>query len=106
MSACISRNGEYSSHEPGPDYNCTLCHELDEEAMRAEVDRLKAELACVISVNGMYEGAITQLTRQRDDMLKLCDEAKRPVLGRVRRACWVDADDIHSIYASKGEEGA
>lgn len=44
MSACISRHGEFSSHTLDDTHTCTLCHVLDEDALRAELTRLRAEL--------------------------------------------------------------
>lgn len=45
MSACISSRGEYSFHEPDADYVCTFCAVLDEDAIFAELHRLRAEAA-------------------------------------------------------------
>ncbi len=44
MSICISRHGEYSSHLPSTDdqWACELCGALREDALRAEVTRLRA----------------------------------------------------------------
>ena len=42
MSSCISRHGEYSEHTLNDLYVCTYCSALDEDAMIAEVERLKA----------------------------------------------------------------
>lgn len=47
MSACISSHGEYSSHTPDDRHECTRCHILDEDALRAEVERLKNDLIMV-----------------------------------------------------------
>ena len=43
MSACISAHGEYSSHEPDDEFTCALCGVLDEDALRAELVRLRGE---------------------------------------------------------------
>lgn len=43
MSTCISKHGEYSEHDPG-DW-CPLCGTFNEEAIVAERDRLRANLA-------------------------------------------------------------
>lgn len=43
MSACISRHGEYSEHTPDGEYTCQRCLVLDEDALRAELRRLRAE---------------------------------------------------------------
>ena len=43
MSTCVSSHGEYSSHVPDGDFNCTRCWALDEDGLRAEVARLAAE---------------------------------------------------------------
>lgn len=45
MSNCISRHGEFSEHHLDDSHTCTLCHVLDEEALRAELARLRAALA-------------------------------------------------------------
>jgi transcription initiation factor TFIIIB Brf1 subunit/transcription initiation factor TFIIB len=45
MSACISSRGEYSYHEPDADYVCTFCGVLDEDALIAELNRLRVEAA-------------------------------------------------------------
>lgn len=37
VSVCISRHGEYSSHELDDLHTCTLCGVLDEDALRAEL---------------------------------------------------------------------
>lgn len=42
MSTCISRHGEFGSHELDDLHTCTLCHVLDEDALRAELSRLRA----------------------------------------------------------------
>lgn len=42
MSVCISQHGEYSSHEPDADYVCKLCGVLDEDALIAELQALRA----------------------------------------------------------------
>ncbi|GAA1992787.1 hypothetical protein GCM10009718_33120 [Isoptericola halotolerans] len=52
MSACISRHGEYSDHEPDETYACRLCGAIDTDALVAEVRRLtqwKAEALEVLS---------------------------------------------------------
>jgi hypothetical protein len=43
MSACISRHGEFGSHDLDADYVCKLCAVLDEEALIAEMNRLRAD---------------------------------------------------------------
>lgn len=45
MSACISRHGEYSSHDLDDEFTCKLCGVLDEDAMRSELMGLRAALA-------------------------------------------------------------
>lgn len=50
MSTCISRHGEYSAHIPGDDWNCTRCFALDENGLRAELDRTTADLAVAAEV--------------------------------------------------------
>jgi len=45
MSKCISGQGEYSDHTPGDEeFVCGRCYVVDEEAMRAEIERLRAAL--------------------------------------------------------------
>ena len=44
MSTCVSSHGEYSSHVPDDDFNCTRCWALDEDGLRAEAQRLRADL--------------------------------------------------------------
>ncbi len=39
MSTCISQHGEFSEHEPNPEWYCRLCGSLDEAGMRAELQR-------------------------------------------------------------------
>lgn len=45
MSACISRHGEFSSHQPDDAYTCKLCGVLDEHGLIAELRQLRADLA-------------------------------------------------------------
>ena len=45
MSACISKHGEYSSHSPKENYYCKLCGDLDEDALRNELESLRTQLA-------------------------------------------------------------
>lgn len=45
MSACISSKGEYSSHELDATFTCVDCGVRDEDAMLAEVNRLREENA-------------------------------------------------------------
>lgn len=42
MSACISREGEYSDHEPG--FWCPRCGAFNEQSIVAENERLKAKI--------------------------------------------------------------
>jgi hypothetical protein len=44
VSTCISRHGEFGSHQL-VDYVCTLCGVLDEDAMVGELQQMRAELA-------------------------------------------------------------
>lgn len=44
MSKCISRHGEYSEHQLDQDHVCRRCSVLDEDAMVAELNRLRGEL--------------------------------------------------------------
>lgn len=43
MSACISRHGEFSSHDLDALHACTLCGVLDEDALRAELATVTGE---------------------------------------------------------------
>jgi len=46
MSKCISINGEYSEHEPSnQEFVCGRCFAFDEDAVMAEVDSLRYQLA-------------------------------------------------------------
>jgi len=45
MSTCISRHGEFGSHEPDDAYVCKLCGVLDEDGMVDELRKLRADLA-------------------------------------------------------------
>src|SRR5690625_3313198 len=45
MSKCISGQGEYSDHTPGDEeFVCGRCYVVDEEAMQAEIERLRTAL--------------------------------------------------------------
>lgn len=55
MSKCVSAQGEYSEHELGSgdmEFVCTLCYVLDEEVIKAELDRLRAQVAAVEALTG------------------------------------------------------
>jgi hypothetical protein len=41
MSACISSHGEFSSHTPDERHECTRCHVLNEDALRAELATIR-----------------------------------------------------------------
>lgn len=45
MSACISREGEFSDHVDDDEYVCRRCGVLDEEALLGELRRLRAAAA-------------------------------------------------------------
>jgi len=45
MSTCISSHGEYGSHELDDTYVCARCGVLDEDALIAELQRHRADLA-------------------------------------------------------------
>lgn len=68
MSACISRHGEFSEHYLDDSFTCTVCLVLDEDALRAELERLRAELGQTRTRNGppapgiTYEAMWDQLT--------------------------------------------
>lgn len=42
MSTCISRHGEFGSHDLDELHTCKLCHVLDEDALREELRKLRA----------------------------------------------------------------
>lgn len=44
MSVCISRHGEFGSHDLDDEHTCRLCGVLDEDALRAELRELRAAL--------------------------------------------------------------
>lgn len=60
MSTCISQHGEFGSHELDELHTCTLCHVLDEDGLRAEMERVRTErddLSLQLSMaNGYAEG--------------------------------------------------
>jgi len=43
MSTCISQLGEFGSHDLDDSYTCKDCGVLDEDALRAELQRLRRE---------------------------------------------------------------
>lgn len=47
MSACISSAGEFGSHVLDDAYSCTRCFVLDEDALTAELLRLRAAIKAV-----------------------------------------------------------
>lgn len=57
MSACISRHGEYSDHEPDDAYTCTRCFVLDEAGLRADRDRARDLAAALEAENAAYLAA-------------------------------------------------
>lgn len=67
MSKCISQHGEYSEHEPGENFACTLCGALDEDALVARVREAEAE--------------VVKITANRDDwasrMMELASVTQR-----------------------------
>jgi hypothetical protein len=88
VSTCISSHGEYSSHTLDSLHTCTLCYVLDEDALRAELEQLRADLtksneeherhyeaACQLSAD--LRGAQLALTEAEVDRLKVEQRADR-----------------------------
>ena len=69
MSTCVSSHGEYSSHVPDGDFNCTRCWALDEDGLRAEVTRLTAENTRPRAVAAWADTAIDVLRQDTDSDL-------------------------------------
>lgn len=92
MSTCISRHGEFGAHTLDDSHTCTLCHVLDEEALRAELERLRAALV-------RAEGLVEATTRWREglpvDAAQWAVEADREL---------AEAVDLYSATDSTPEE--
>jgi hypothetical protein len=67
MSVCISRHGEFSSHELDAAHTCTLCGVLDEDALRAELERLGAAYIQVIEDAERFRSLARAAERERDE---------------------------------------
>lgn len=65
MSTCISNHGEFSSHDLDGLHTCNLCGVLDEDAMRAELERLRSEAA---KWEKAYGDALTEIERLTADL--------------------------------------
>jgi hypothetical protein len=65
MSTCISRHGEYSSHELDDTFVCARCAMLDEDAIVAELQRLRqlkgAHMEMIRGANEKIEELRTQV---------------------------------------------
>lgn len=61
MSVCISQHGEYGSHTVDTEYTCTRCGVLDEEALTAELRRLRQELDEARAERDHLDGQIKNL---------------------------------------------
>ncbi|MGC0251537.1 hypothetical protein [Pseudactinotalea sp. Z1748] len=74
MSACISRHGEYSSHDPDEDHICRLCEALDEDALITEVRALRALRARLAAVEALADEWQRELDeyRIRDENARYC----------------------------------
>lgn len=68
MSTCISRHGEFGSHTLDDSYTCTLCHVLDEDALRAELERLRRALVALENDNKVVHSWV-RTHRQRKDLV-------------------------------------
>lgn len=93
MSTCISRHGEFGSHELDEQHTCTLCHVLDEDALRADLASVRAErdelnklLANANEVAEFCYQANERLTVERDDLsrnLFMTNEENERLSGEV-----------------------
>lgn len=73
MSTCISRNGEFGSHELDDDFICARCFVLDEDALIADRDRLRAdldELRALFDLQLRRMGEAVALWRQEDPVVR------------------------------------
>lgn len=59
MSTCISRAGEFGSHTLDESFVCTVCFALDEDAMTAELNRLRV---------AVVEAAVTEARTMFDEL--------------------------------------
>lgn len=91
MSTCISRHGEFSSHELDDLHTCTLCHVLDEDALREDLTSAREQLL---------------LIRQERDQLR--EQVARPPLlyqaDAERQVQWaLDASGAPRLVSVAGE---
>lgn len=94
MSTCISREGEYSDHEPG-DW-CPRCGAFNEEAIVAERDALRAQL------DGMTveKATVPQFVTDKDTCDNRLDLLPRPrghfefPLMKRLVGPWMDAEGV------------
>ena len=95
MSVCISRHGEFGSHDPDDAHTCKLCGVLDEEDVIAELKRLRAELADLQGAGQSKLFINAQLKWQMDNVQHERDEA-RAEAQRARTA-------VHRYFGHAGE---
>lgn len=99
MSTCISTQGEYSTHTVDGRYGCTRCHVLDEDALFAELDRLKTELAKALDDRDFHKAACEATQAVADTMdstLTVVREelaATKQQLNTVSELCTIAVDD-------------
>lgn len=108
MSTCISKHGEFGSHELDADYVCTRCSVLDEDGLIAELHQarslaqtrldiinaqrdpdLAANYAQVRKERDDLRATTAELERQRDAVLELCRRtSRRDLTGYHESPCW------------------
>lgn len=83
MSTCISKHGEYSSHQLGNSYVCALCGVVDDERRAAAFEQLSSEIRFLTeqykNVERQRDQALNERDRLRVHILELQTE-KPPVL--------------------------
>lgn len=109
MSTCISRAGEYSSHETTPgNYICELCGVLDEAAMFTEIERLRARDATAVRLVGLLRSQVHRLWAYHDWADGHDCSAPKPDDGMefarivITRVLTEDGDDVHNVEATAG----
>lgn len=77
MSACISRHGEYSEHEPDDDLVCQLCGVLDEAELLARARRARGALAYIDKSLDNVAGLDPELvTWTNDEVVEMLREVR------------------------------
>jgi hypothetical protein len=95
MSTCVSRHGEYGAHTPDADYVCARCFALDEDALIAELHRLRADAGH----GGVYEAESQALDAgvaagRADECARIVHFLKSQDTGSRRSWAWHYADRI------------